>query len=149
MPYDQRNNYLIEKYNFEEELLNEKMLGNNQGQIMVNFDEIEEIPGENSEQQEANSKVWKPLYDADYKLLFNQRIFPIDMLQGKKIGDYMIQFFDLFDIAMAPENVCIKDHGDGMCDSHTIQFQPPQKRGSQADSWVESKNELELNESSV
>lgn len=41
IPYDFRTKYLVEKYNFEEELLSERMIGNSTGQIMINFDELE------------------------------------------------------------------------------------------------------------
>lgn len=122
VPYDFRHAYLNNKYNFEEDLLNEKMIGNTTGQILLNFDEMEPRADDHTEEIEQEAKTWKHLYDADYELLFNQRIFPIDMLRGKLIGEYMIQHYDLFDLNLEPQNICIKDHENGMCESHTIQF---------------------------
>jgi len=110
------------------------MIGNSTGQILLNFDELEE-------EAEQEAKGWKNLYDADYELLFNQKIFPIEMFKGKYIGEYMLQYYDLFDLNLEPKNICVKDHGDRSCESHTIQF-CIQKRASNTTSWMESKNEL-------
>jgi len=41
VPYDERHAYLDAKYAFEERLLNQNMIGNQTGQILLNFDEIQ------------------------------------------------------------------------------------------------------------
>ncbi len=53
--------------------------------------------GDAAEDTDTLAKSWKHLYDADYELLFNPKLFPVEMLQGKEIGDYMTSKFDLFD----------------------------------------------------
>jgi len=96
------------------------MVGNTTGQILLNFDELEGRADDGVEEAEQEAKTWKNLYDADYELLFNQKIFPIEMLKGKFIGDYMLQYYDLFDLNLEPKNICVRDHGESLCESHTI-----------------------------
>lgn len=50
------------------------------------------------------SKSWKNMYDADYRLLFNNVIFPPELLCGNKVDDYMIVKYHLFDNEMNTEN---------------------------------------------
>ena len=101
---------------------------------------METVAEDGTDEIAQEAKTWTYLYDADYELLFNQKIFPMDMFKGKLIGDYMLQYYDIFDINLEPKNICVKDHGDSLCESHTIQF-CINKEGSQG-SMFESKNEL-------
>ena len=64
------------------------------GRILINYDECEcEDTGDVGE----ISKNWNYLYDPDYKLIFNENIFPEELLRGKNVGEYFIVQYGLFD----------------------------------------------------
>jgi hypothetical protein len=61
------------------------------------------------------------LYHPDYKLLFNGKIFPEDLLKGKNVGEHFICEYGLFDPNVKPQNILLsKTNPDA---SHTIQFE--------------------------
>ena len=53
IPYDSRDAYLDSKYGFEEQLLNQKMIGQSTGQVLLNFDEMEGADAAGDSQEEA------------------------------------------------------------------------------------------------
>jgi hypothetical protein len=86
------------------------------GKILINFDEC---LGEDEMESGDKSNQWKYLYDADYKLLFNEKIFPEELLQGKNVGDYFIVRYGLFDAQVKAENINIGSVSNPN-DSHMI-----------------------------
>lgn len=97
------------------------------GQLLINFDqcEVETAEAENSgkldQEIESAAKQWKHLYDPDFNLLFNPYLFPVELLQGYKVGDYMIIKYGLFDNELQPDNIVLssrsrdnpEDSGEG------------------------------------
>lgn len=65
----------------------------------------------------ADISEWKHLYDPDYKMLFNPKVLPLDLLQGKLIGEYAIHELDLFDRNLTADNIAFSN---SMNESHTI-----------------------------
>ena len=66
------------------------------------------------------------MYDPDYKLIFNDKIFPEELLQGNKAGDFFIVQYGLFDDQIKPENINLSVSNPN--ESHMIQFQPDRIR---------------------
>lgn len=62
------------------------------------------------------------MYEPDYQLLINPKVFPVELLQGKLIGEYMIHELHLFDRNLKPQNIAFSNSGGA--DSHTIQISP-------------------------
>lgn len=107
-------------------MLHNMITTDNSGKILINFDECQ---GEDIEDPDEKRNDWKYLYDADYKLIFNDKIFPEELLQGKKVGEYFIVEYGLFDKHVKAENINIGSVSNPN-DSHMIQFQPKKNRGT-------------------
>ena len=70
-------------------MLHKMIVGEKEGQIMVNFDEFKEECEEGGDAEKI-AKKWKHLYQPDYQLIFNPTIFPVETLKGIEVGDFMI-----------------------------------------------------------
>ena len=116
------------------------MIGQSTGQVLLNFDEVEGAV--DTQKGGTQGYGWKHLYDADYELLFNQRVFPVEMLQGNKIGLYMIDKLELFDFDLKPHNILLSPKHSEFGETHTIQFAVAQRRGTHMEINMESKNQL-------
>lgn len=57
------------------------------------------------------------MYDPDYKMLFNQKVLPNELLLGKDIGEYAIHELDLFDRYLTADNIAFSN---SMNESHMI-----------------------------
>lgn len=73
--------------------------GQETGQILVNLDESEITQNDDTQEK---SKAWNHLYSPNIELLFNQKVFPKEVLKGEKIGDYYIVKYGLFDETLKP-----------------------------------------------
>ena len=53
------------------------------------------------------------MFDPDLNLIVNHHgsVLPNEVLNGIKVGDYMIDHFDLFDMTLKPENIMIDSSG--------------------------------------
>ena len=72
IPYNERSAYISEELGINDNmLLFTRITGQTRGQIMLNLDE------NSTDEQSAN---WKHLFDPDYKMLFNQKVLPMELL---------------------------------------------------------------------
>lgn len=78
------------------------------GQIFLNIDEC--ASGKDIDE-------WSHLFEPDYNLLINPKVFPFEILQGQYIGDHVIHELELFDRTLTAENIAFSNSGN---DSHTI-----------------------------
>ena len=78
--------------------------------------EKEELPAD--EKAAATAKKWNHMYEPDYQLLINPKVFPVELMQGKLVGEYMIHELHLFDRNLKPQNIAFSNSGGA--DSHTI-----------------------------
>jgi len=60
-----------------------------------------------NESIEGAAKQWSHLYDPDYRLLFNQHTFPMELMSGSKLGEYMIVKYGLIDPNMTAKDVIL------------------------------------------
>lgn len=101
VPYDQRQDYINKEYRYNE--LIHRMIKSQKGeQILINLDESELFEGEVPEEK---TKAWSHLYSPDLELLFNPKVFPMEVLKGDKVGDYYIVKYGLFDDTLQPHMV--------------------------------------------
>ena len=105
------------------EMLHNMITKEQSGRILINIDENQE-----DDKQEGNNsqKQWNHLYDPDYKLIFNDKIFPQELLRGNKVGEFFIVQYGLFDDQIKPENINLSVSNPN--ESHMIQFQPDRVR---------------------
>ena len=90
-------------------MLHKMIVGEDEGQIMVNFDEFSAECQEGGDAEQI-AKQWKHLYQPDYQLIFNQTVFPTQTLKGKEVGDFMIEKYQLFDFNQKPQNINLRSH---------------------------------------
>ena len=113
LPFESRQIYLEDKYRFSDEIFHKLVVGEHNGQILLNFDqcEVETVKADNDGKIDQNieqgAKQWTSLYDPDYRLLFNKYVLPEEIFTGKKLGEKMIVSYGLFDPDIQTENIVL------------------------------------------